>query len=93
VDKYEFKLLPAYSKFNKVVIKNQEGATISFMIPYYERQKLKTNLKKAFCNYLDFVRIQEDCPEVFKKKAVVKFIYSSEGELRKYYLKNMQKIL
>ena len=78
MEKYKFELLPAYSKLNRVVILNQNGATISFLIPYYEKQNLKSNLKKAFCNYLDFVKIQEDCPENFKKKPVVKFIYGSK---------------
>ena len=85
-EKYKFELLPAYSKYNSVVILNQNGASISFLIPYYEKQNLRSNLKKAFFNYLDYVKIQEDCPENFKCRPVVKFVYDSRKKSRRVSL-------
>lgn len=93
VEKYKFELLPAYSKYKSVAILNQNGATISFLIPYYEKQKLKRNLKKAFYNYLNFVKIQEDCPEDFKKEARVKFVYGSKDNLKNTYHKKEREAL
>lgn len=74
MNKYCFELVEAYSKLHKVVILNQAGSYISFMIPYYENCAVKRKLKQAFYKYLDYVRKQGDCPEIFYKNAEVKFV-------------------
>ena len=73
MQKYEFKLLPAYSQYSKIQIIEQNGSKITFLIPYYEKRQLKQKLKNAFSDYLNYVRNQTDCPETFKKQASIHF--------------------
>ena len=84
---YEFKLAPAYCLYNGIAVVNQEGSRICFMTERPSDELLKTRLKKAFSNYVDYVLRQQDCPDQFRANPSVSFVDGSRNEVRKYVSK------
>lgn len=85
--KYTFRLTPAYCLYNGVAVIEQKGSFIRFVIVNSEDLALQQRIENAFCNFLEYVGKQEDCPESFKKQVCVKFEKGSRDELRKYVSK------
>ena len=81
---YNFKLAPAYCLYNGIAVVKQEGARICFMAENPADQILRNRLQKAFSNYLDYVKRQEDCPQLFKAAPSVSFVAGNRNEIRKY---------
>lgn len=77
LEKYKFNLVKAYSLYSNAVIVKQDGSKICFLLSYYYSKNIKKNLRNAFSKYLDYVRMQEDCPDNFKDKPDVRFIYGN----------------
>ena len=82
-EKYEYRLVPGYSIYNRAAIIQQKGSFINFLVPYYEKASVKKKLRKSFQLYLSYVRSQPDCPESFKKDSVIVFSYASVIDVKK----------
>lgn len=83
MNKYEFKLTPAYCLYNGTAILDQKGSSIKFLMEKYWDENLKKRLTRAFCNYVNFVISQKDCPEEFRKLPVVEFFEGNRQQLKK----------
>ena len=79
---YEFKLTPAYCLYNGIAVKNQQGARICFLSENPEDTVVRERVTKAFKNYIEYVKRQEDCPDSFKAKPSVQFVSGNRLELR-----------
>ena len=90
-EKYEYRLVPGYSIYNRAAIIQQKGSFINFLVPYYEKASVKKKLRKSFHVYLAYVRSQPDCPESFKKETVVVFSYASAIEIKRRIETKVQK--
>ena len=84
MNKYDFRLTPAYCLFNGAGVKNQNGNEITFLLENTNNEELKTKLKKAFVSHLDYLRTKENCPEIYKKSEIINFELGSRNDLRKY---------
>lgn len=73
-NKYEFRLAAGYCKRNGIVVMEQKGASIKFMIQNLDDEILKDKVKNAFCNYIKFVNLQKDCSRDFKHIPRIEFI-------------------
>lgn len=83
MSKMEFKLTPAYCLFNGIAVYEQNGAEITFLIENDDDALLQERLTKAFENYLENIRHDENCPEKYRRMSRIEFIKSSRSELRK----------
>ena len=84
MNKYDFRLTPAYCLFNGAGVKNQNGNEITFLLENTNNEELKTKLKKAFVSHLDYLRTKENCPEIYKKSEIINFELGSRNDLRRY---------
>lgn len=82
-DERAFKLTPAYSLLNQIVVLEQHGADIVFMIQKNTSEILKTKIEKAFFEYLKKMCLRYDCPDNFFHKPHVCFIEGSDEQIRK----------
>ena len=73
MNKYDFRLTPAYCLFNGAGVKNQNGNEITFLLENTNNEELKTKLKKAFVSHLDYLRTKENCLEIYKKSEIINF--------------------
>ncbi|MCQ2591574.1 MAG: hypothetical protein MJ188_02220 [Treponema sp.] len=90
MEKYSFTLSPAYSTYKIVAVLQQDGASIRFVMQKRKDTRTKTKLRKAFLDYLDYVKKQEDCPENFKHQPEVEFVYVSREQIKYYLAKSKQ---
>lgn len=72
MERYEFKLAPAYSLYYGAEIIEQNGSFIKFRTEDASGQT-KARLRKAFSDYVEFVRCQNDCPDRFLRRTVILF--------------------
>lgn len=79
---YEFKLNPAYCLYNGIAVKNQNGAKICFLSENPDDLILRQRVTKAFMNYLEYVKRQDDCPQSFNAKPLIQFVAGNRSELR-----------
>lgn len=91
MEKYEYQLAPAYSLLYGVAILEQKGASICFLLRYYEHAGIKNNLKISFERYIAFVRQQHDCPESFKKNPIINFKYANNNDVKSKIEKQIYK--
>lgn len=83
MNKYEFKLTPAYCLYNGTAIIDQKGSSIKFLMEKYWDESLKKRLTRAFCNYVNFVITQKDCPEEFRTLPAIEFFEGNRQQLKK----------
>ncbi len=72
MERYEFKLAPAYSLYYGAEIIEQNGSFIKFRTEDAS-VRTKARLRKAFSDYVEFVRCQNDCPDRFLRRTVILF--------------------
>lgn len=84
MQKYEFKLAPAYCRKNGIAILEQNGASIKFLVQNMDDELLKRKLRSAFCEYLRYVKNQDDCTVNFLKIPHVEFIGGNKTVLMQY---------
>ena len=83
MEKYTFKLTPAYCLYNGVAVIEQQGTKIRFLIEDIENQVLRERLKNAFLQFLDYCTGQKDCPEIFRRLPQIDFEKGDRKSLRK----------
>lgn len=86
-NKYEFKLAPAYCLYNGIAVISQDGASIKFIIENPKDEILIGRIKRAFCNFVEYVLRQDDCGENFRTVPKFEFIEGDRIELRNYVSK------
>lgn len=85
--KYEFKLTPAYCLYNGTAVMEQHGSSIKFITEKPNDASLRKRLGRAFCNYINFVISQEDCPEEFRRLPNIEFFEGNRQQLKKWVSK------
>lgn len=83
MNRFEFKLTPAYCLFNGAAVLEQNGAEITFLVENDKDNLLQERLIKGFDNFVDNIRKETDCPETFRRMTKVNFIKGNRIELRK----------
>ncbi len=86
-----FNLIPAYCLYNGVVVLEQQGAYIKFLMEETEDNCLKERLKKAFLNYINEIKKRDNCPESFKDEVRIDFVKGERSLIRKYVSSNFEK--
>lgn len=84
MNKYDFRLTPAYCLYNGVGIKSQSGKEIVFLAENLKNENLRNSLTKAFLNHLEYVRKQKDCPDVYIGEELIYFEKADRSDLRNY---------
>lgn len=87
MNKYEFKLTPAYCLYNGTAVMEQHGSSIKFLTEKPYDESLKKSLSRAFYKFINFVIAQEDCPEEFRKLPDIQFFEGNRQQLRKWVSK------
>ena len=83
--KYEFKLAAAYSLYAGAFVGWQRGSSVIFVLKQRVCGEMKNLLRKAFEDYVRFVRKQRDCPKVFFEECRVSFVYVSGRNVRSVF--------
>lgn len=83
---YEFKLNPAYCLSNGIAVLEQKGSSIKFLVNDLSNELLQSKLRNAFCNYLDYVKNQDDCNISFLKIPHVEFVGANKTLLKNYVM-------
>lgn len=84
MEKYEFKLNPAFSLYSGVTVGWQKGSSVVFVTERMLKMEVKTSLKRSFINYVRFVRGRDACPERFYGDVKVLFLYAPRMKLRRH---------
>lgn len=80
---YTFQLTPAYCLFNRTAVLYQKGSKIRFLMENDNNYEVRSRLEKAFGNYVDYVRSQNDCPESYESEIDISFEKGNISSLRK----------
>lgn len=83
MNKYEFKLTPAYCLYNGTAVMEQKGSSIKFLVESTKDINLKQRLEKAFENHVNYVISQDDCPGEFLQEPKVEFFEGNRIQLKK----------
>ena len=83
MDRFNFKLTPAYCLYNGAAVLEQDGVNIKFLVENLSDTILQERLKRAFQNHIESVLRFKDCPEVFRNLPHVEFISGTRVQLRK----------
>lgn len=84
MNKYDFKLTPAYCLFNGVAVKEQNGSYIKFLLEKPEDELLRVRLKHAFEDHLDNLRKMAGNRLSEIKPAIIEFSKGNRESVRKY---------
>lgn len=87
MDKYEFKLTPAFCLYNGIAVMNQNGASIKFIIEDRKNELLKRRIEKAFANFVLYVTRQNNCPSEYRNEINIEFVEGDRKELRRFVSK------
>ncbi|MCR4580372.1 MAG: Flp pilus assembly complex ATPase component TadA [Treponema sp.] len=87
MDKYEFKLAPAYCLFNGTAVKEQDCAEICFWVENINDLILQGRLRRAFQRHIEYVLSMEDCPDAYRNLPKVSFEACQHELVRNYVSK------
>lgn len=79
-----FRLTPGYCLYNGVVVMEQNGSYVKFLIENFEDGVLKGRLKRAFENYVFSMRKDDNFSAIYKNDIIVDFKKGNRTQLRKY---------
>lgn len=82
MEKYDFKLTPAYCLWNGVAIQKQYGCTIRFVLTNPKNTHFCERLKTSFIKHITYVISQKDSPEYFRRIPSVEFVQGTKKEIR-----------
>ena len=82
MSRFSFRLAPAYCLYNGVCIMNQNGPRITFLMENAENTMLKEHIRSAFLNYVEYVKMQKDCPSLFRTVPEVYFKKGCRKQLK-----------
>ncbi len=78
-----FKLTPSYCLYNGVVIKEQHGSEIKFLLEKIGDERLKKSLEKAFINHIESLNSKNNVL-IDKNKIQISYDPCNRKEIRKY---------
>lgn len=84
MNKYDFKLTPAYCLFNGVAVKEQNGTFIKFLLENPEDEILKQRLRRAFTDHIENLRKVKGRSKAFDGELVTEFNKGSRNQVRNY---------
>lgn len=84
MNKYEFKLTPAYCLYNGTAVMEQQGSSIKFITERPYDSSLRKRLSRAFFNFVNYVISQEDCPEEFRLLPNIEFYEGNRQQIKKW---------
>lgn len=84
MNKYDFKLTPAYCLFNGVAVKEQNGTFIKFLLENPEDEILKQRLRRAFTDHIENLRKVKSRSKAFDGELVTEFNKGSRNQVRNY---------
>lgn len=82
MEKYDFKLTPAYCIWNGVAIKEQNGCTIKFVVTNPQNTYFCERVKNSFIKHITYVISQKDSPERYRRIPSVEFIQGTQNDIR-----------
>ena len=84
MNKYSFKLAPAYCLFNGSAILSQEGSRILFGLENINDEILQNRLRRAFVKHLDYVTSLRECPDEYRDSPDISFEACERSVIRSY---------
>lgn len=87
MNKYEFKLTPAFCLYNGIAVMTQNGSCVKFIIEDKKNELLKKRIERAFTNFVSYVLRQSNCPLEYKNKIEIEFVEGDRKELRRFVSK------
>lgn len=82
MEKYRFKLTPAFCLYNGVAVIEQKGSQIKFIMENIDDDYLRHRLEKSFKNFLENLACQEDCPKKYKRIPRVIFEWGTRSQVK-----------